>query len=161
MRPLLPLLILASLFCAACGGDGQPGEPPAAVPFFPLECRFVNVDDENLIAVGIQGELRIPETAEPTTLFENWQRPEVGDELVLAYPDSIPAGSVVQAWFLVLAYWGEHEPNPRWRAWATRADVVRRATDAKLAFRWPEDRFALMEVTWPPLGTSPLAEAAR
>ena len=143
-----PLFLSVLLVLAGCSGD-DPAQPDPADQAFPLVLHFINDDVDAIVIAGIRGKVRIPGEETPRQLVRNWQRPAYGDTLILVADEMIPAGSVIESWYMVCARWGS-ESDPTWRVWATDPDTARTAVDARQVFLWPNDRFNLIETPFPP-----------
>ena len=144
------MLLFLPLLCAlaGCGGD-DPAQPDPNDQAFPVELRFINDDADEVIIAGIRGKVEVPGETTPRQLLHNWQRPARGDTLVLIADETIPTGSVIEAWYMVCASWSTGAEST-WRVWAADPDTAHTAADARQVFRWPSDRFNLTEIPFPP-----------
>jgi hypothetical protein len=153
-------ILLSLLMLAGCGDDGGVSpdvvdDPPGDAGPFPLDIRFINNETPGPRAVGIKALITMPGEGQAADHYRNWQQPAAGASFTLAVADSVPAGTVVQVWYVVLDFWSEYDVDARWRAWSAGADTVEFADEAVRVFTWPEDRWYYDEVPWPPLTNGP------
>ncbi len=153
LRALVPSVVMLLVLLAACGGD--PATPPAPT-HADLKIRFVNAGTETIRSVDVRCSIEEPDT-DLRQESRNWQPVEPAAVLTLVDGDTLQVGTVVQTWFSVLAQWSEGEPYERWRVWTTGAHTVRSPGEVLHACRWPQDRWILTEVPWPPGSARPFA----
>jgi hypothetical protein len=150
---MLPLL-LALLACTSTDDSAvvapQIVEPDPVPESYPVALSFLNEDDPDVLIVSLSYTVQCPDETEPREQFRNWQRPQPGEDLVLAGQDSISQGCVFDATFAVCKFWNLADPIASWRAWAVTTDTIGESVDAQLVFFWPGDRFRFHEIDWPP-----------